>query len=254
MGTLLFSKGVVPGTCLEKLNLTHPRLIEKIHKEYIQAGSTVLVANTFGANRSRLSEKGDLKQLHKINRAGVTLAKRVARYRLVFASVGPLGVKAKNWNQKKKIFCFKEQAQALESAKPDGYLVETMTSLSEAKLAAEAIRSVSKKPLIVSMVPFPKKNQKHYRKISKILRHAGVTCIGFNCGQSPQEAYQALKKLKKCDAGPFCIRSTAGLPSQICSPKLWARWMVKIKKLGVTWMGGCCGTTPGHIKLLLSLS
>ena len=154
MGTILLSQGLNLNSCFELLNLTEPQRILKIHESYVQAGAQVLVTNTFGANPIRLRFHGVLSSLEKINRTGVRLAKKAAQGRFVLASIGPLGIK--RISQREKMSLFQKQVRALEKEKPDGYLIETMVSLEEAKSAVDAVRLISKRPIITCMT-FPKK-------------------------------------------------------------------------------------------------
>lgn len=252
MGTTLLAQGFPLGSCFELLNLTEPNRILKIHKSYLQAGAQVLVTNTFGANPIRLQSLKVLSQLEKINRAGVRLAKKAASGALVFASIGPLGIQ--KTSQRQRISAFQKQAQALEKEKPNGYLVETMTSLLEAQAAVQAVRNVSKRPLIVCLV-FPKKipSRGEMKKIATMLRKAGTTFVGTNCGTGPEQSYQIIKLLSQVDPGPFCVRPSAGLPGQRISPQRFAAWAKKFKKLNCEWIGGCCGTTPEYIRALKRL-
>lgn len=222
MGTLLLAQGFSIHDCLEELNLTHPATIETIHKSYLEVGAEVIITNTFGANRPE-----------RFYRLGVQIAKEAAGSKAkVFASIGPGSTN------------FSRQVRALEKEKPDGYLVETMISLGEAEDAAKAVREISRRSLIVSFAPHAKISS------TKKLRQLGVDLIGVNCGGAggPQEVFTSLQALALIERGPFCARPAAGLPGSCLSPEEFAEWAIKLKKLGCEWIGGCCGTTPEHIR------
>lgn len=224
MGTILLGRGFSLADCLEELNLQHPSLIAEIHRSYIEAGAEVIVTNTFGANRPE-----------RLYRLGVQIAKEAAGTKAkVFASIGPGSAD------------FSQQVRALEEEKPDGYLVETMISLGEAEAAAKAVREISRRSLIVSFAPHAKISS------TKKLRRLGVDLIGLNCGGAggPEEVLTSLQALALIDRGPFCVRPAAGLPGHLVSPEEFAEWGPKFLKLGCDWIGGCCGTTPEHIRAL----
>ncbi len=249
MGTMVLSYGFPLSGCIEHLNLTAPKTILKIHGLYLKAGADTLVANTFGANRIRLSTHRLETQLATINRTGVRLAKQAAKRHpkrkiMVLASIGPLGRKIP---EEKAQRLFEEQVLALEKKSPDGYLIETMTALSEAKAAVSAVRRRSR-ALILACCSFSKKTTKRdLEKASRVLRKAGADVIGLNCGTGPAALYPLARILRKIDPGPLCIRPAAGLPGHISSPRVFAGWVKKFRALGFTWIGGCCGTTPEHI-------
>jgi len=233
-----------------------------MHRSYIQAGAEVIVTNTFGANRPRLAAKRMSGRLEKINRLGVQLAKkaagcsmRAARAVRVWASIGPLGTEARKMSGPVMIRYFREQVRALDRERPNGYLVETMISLAEAEAAARAVREISDRTLCVLMtipVRRDRTSVKTMELISGTLRGAGADRIGVNCGLGPQEVYDSLKILSHVDAGPFCARPAAGRFPDVISPRHFAAWAKKINELGVDWIGGCCGTTPAHIRAIRS--
>ncbi len=247
MGTTLLTQGFSLGSCFELLNLTEPKRILKIHKSYLQAGAQVLVTNTFGANPIRLQSHGVLSQLEKINRAGVRLAKKAAKGRLVFASIGPLGTK--QMSQHQRILYFQKQVRALEKEKPSGYLVETMLSLKEADAATQAVRHISKRPIITCMTFFKIPSRKEMKKIATTLRKSGATILGTNCGTGPEQSYKILKLISQVDPGPFCVRPSAGLPDHRISPQKFESWIPKFQRLNCEWIGGCCGTRSEYIQV-----
>lgn len=256
MGTMLLAHGVPVDACLEALNLRRPGLIEEIHRSYIDAGAESLLANTFGANRVRLTKHRLQNKLAAINRAGIRIAKKAAGRRPVFASIGPLGREARRLSFTEMLKFFREQARALEHESPAGYVIETMTSLGEAEAATSAVRQVSDRTIFALMTKPPHSptlTKEAAEIIATTLRNAGADVIGANCGISPEESYRLLKDLSRVDRGPFAARIAAGLPGRILSPEDFSRWKTKFMKLGCRWIGGCCGTTPAHIRTLKQL-
>ncbi len=252
MGTMLLAHGAPLDSCLEELNLTRSLLVTEIHKRYLDAGARMIVTNSFGGNRLRLRRKANL--LEQLNRAAVRIAHRAAGRRAkVFASIGPLGDRTKKISQREMCRFFKEQVRALEREKPDGYLVETMTSLIEAEAAVLAVRELSDRELLVSMSfprGIPRKKEAMLELISTMLRGAGADVIGINCGFHPEEAFNFLNLFRLYDPGPWLARPAAGIPTRPVFPEEFAKWGARLAALGVTYLGGCCNSTPAHIRVL----
>ncbi len=228
MGTVLMSRGFSVQTRFEEMNESCPDLIREIHRSYIKAGVAVIVANTFRAGDSE-----------KFNRLGVQIAKEATAGKAkVFASIGPRGEKSD----------FLQQVRALEQEKPDGYLVETMMAWDEAEAAAQAVRKVSDRTLIVSFVPTLKEGLK---ESLQRLRQIGVDVIGTNCGRHPQESLAMIRRIASSDPGPWLARPPAGIYPEVLPPEEFADWIKKIANAGTAWLGGCCGTNPTHIKKVL---
>lgn len=252
MGTMLLPH-VPTDTCLEALNLERPRLVEEIHRSYAEAGAALLLANTFGANRPRLSRHRLTARLEAINRAGVRAARRSAGKRPVYASIGPLGMGARKMTFTQMRKFFQEQARALEKEGPDGYLIETMTSLTEAEAAVTAVRGISKKTIMALMTKAPRSaplSAEAAEIIEVTLRSAGADIVGANCGMGPEDSYEMIKAFAQAGDGPFAVRIAGGLPGRVLSPEDFWEWSPRFAKLGCRWIGGCCGTTPAHIRAL----
>ncbi len=253
MGTMLLMHGVPFNSCLEGLNLTRPSLIREIHLSYREAGAEILVANTFGANQPRLLIHRMANRLERINRTGIEIAQSVAGKKNAFASIGPLGPAAKKMPFAEMFHHFREQAKAIESERPAGYLIETMISLTEAEAAVLAVREVSDQT-IIALMTFPELSGRAVGEtmeiVSTTLRSAGVDVLGVNCGRGPEEAFSLLKALSLVDPGPLCARPAAGLPGHILTPEDFSSWGMKFVKMGCRWIGGCCGTTPAHIRAM----
>ncbi|HEX5037212.1 MAG TPA: homocysteine S-methyltransferase family protein [bacterium] len=252
MGTMLLPH-IAPGTCLEGLNIGRPGLVEEIHRSYVDAGAEALLANTFGGNRPRLARHRLQRRLEAVNRAGLHIAKSAAGKRPVYASVGPLGPAAKKMAFSEMRNLFREQALALKKEKPHGYVVETMTSLTEAEAAVAAIRGVSDGRIVVLMTKIPRSaplSAEAAEIISVTLKSAGADVLGANCGAVPEDSYEIIKALSAAGDGPFAVRIAGGLPGRVLSPEDFAEWGPRFAKLGCRWIGGCCGTTPAHIRAL----
>ncbi len=251
MGTLLLTHGAPAGSCLEALNLSRPDLIRAIHRSYVDAGAEVLLANTFGGNRPRLSNHRLAARLEVVNRAGIRIAKQAAGRRPVFASIGPLGAGARRMTLPQMVRLFREQVSALEMEKPAGYVIETMTSLTEAEAATVAARQVSDRT-IMTLMTRPSRagglTPDAASLIAATLRSAGADVIGTNCGASAEDSLELLKALAGADHGPFAVRIAAGLPGHLLEPEDFAERLPQFLKLGCAWIGGCCGTTPAHIR------
>lgn len=252
MGSFLLTHGINPQSCLEELNITDPALILQIHRSYHKAGAQTLVTNTFGANRLRFKDHPSaLRKIEPINRRGIQLAKEAGgRGVSILASIGPLGKDSKKMSSSEMFQVFKEQAIYLEKEKPDGFLIETMSSLGEAEAATLAVREISARS-IFSLMTFPRGIERTLEKtlktISTTLRTAGANVIGLNCGLDPYETLTVFEALTLVDEGPFCVRLTAGHPKNYLKPEDFALLAKKLTKKGCQWMGGCCGTTPAHI-------
>jgi len=248
MGTLLLTHGAPAGSCLEALNLSRPDLIREIHRSYVDAGSEVLLANTFGGNRPRLSNHRLAARLEAVNRAGIRIAKQAARQRRVFASIGPLGQAARRMSFPKMFQAFQEQVLVLEKESPAGYVIETMTSLTEAEAATAAARQVSDGTVMTLLARPLKLTPETAELAAATLRSAGADVIGANCGSSPEDTFSLFQLLRHADEGPLAARISGGTPGHTLSPGAFAEWGLRFKKLGCTWIGGCCGTTPAHIR------
>lgn len=250
---MLLMHGIPLTSCFEELNLTRPRLVEEIHRSYLDAGAEVILANTFGANRPRLFGHHLGKRVETINRSGIRIAKKSAGRKPVYASIGPLGKDARKMTFAEMNGFFKEQAQALEEEEPAGYVIETMASLTEAEAATAAVRQVSDRTIFTLMTRPPKGTDfsgAAAQIVATTLRSVGATVIGANCGTSPEDTYAVLKAFSAVDDGPFAVRISGGAPGQTLLPEDFAGWLPKFAKLGCRWIGGCCGTTPAHIRAL----
>jgi methionine synthase I (cobalamin-dependent)/5,10-methylenetetrahydrofolate reductase len=262
MGTQLYERGVVFNINYEELSLSRPELITRIHEAYVRAGAQVIETNTFGANRFRLQRHGLDGKVPAINAAAVKLARDAARGgAYVVGAVGPtgqslLGVSGEGREQVQE--AFREQIAALVEAGVDAILIETMHQSIEAELALRAARAeVGKVPVIVQISP----NERcelvdgvGVALIGQRLRDLGADGLGLNCSVGPQIVLDAAEKLMNLGL-PISVMPNAGLPHKVddrliyvSTPDYFLRFARRFYKLGVKLVGGCCGTTPEHIK------
>lgn len=263
MGTLLIENGLKAGELPEMWNIEHPDILYKIHKQYVDAGADIISANTFGANRLKLDGTGH--SVEEIITEGVNIAKKATQQAdrdvyvaLDMSTTGKLLEPYGDLPFEEAYDIFKQQAIAGEKAGADLVLLETMGDLYEIKAATLAIKENTELPLIVSMI-FNEKGQlltgADVKTAVFTLEGLGVDMIGLNCGLGPKEMLEHVKEAVKYSSTPILVNPNAGLPecvNGVTSYKVGAEEfsddMEKIAKLGVYCVGGCCGTTPEHIK------
>ena len=266
MGTMLYAKGISLNRCFDELNLTMPHLVKEVHLGYAKAGADVLESNTFGATRLRL-QKFDLgDKVREINLAGVRLAREVAGDDLYVAgSVGPLGLRLEPLGPTSLAEAretFREQIQALVEGGVDLILVETMADLNEAHQALLAARDVCQLPVVVQMTiqddgstPTGTLPEDFTRQLDAW----GADLIGINCSVGPAAVHETLERMAAVTAKKFSAQPNAGLPRTIdgrniylCSPEYMAGYARRFIDAGARLIGGCCGTTPDHIRAIKS--
>lgn len=263
MGTLLIENGLKAGELPEMWNIEHPDILYKIHKQYVDAGADIISANTFGANRLKLDGTGH--SVEEIITEGVNIAKKATQQAdrdvyvaLDMSTTGKLLEPYGDLPFEEAYDIFKQQAIAGEKAGADLVLLETMGDLYEIKAATLAIKENTELPLIVSMI-FNEKGQlltgADVKTAVFTLEGLGVDMIGLNCGLGPKEMLEHVEEAVRYSSTPILVNPNAGLPecvNGVTSYKVGAEEfsddMEKIAKLGVYCVGGCCGTTPEHIK------
>ena len=265
MGTELHARGVSFEGCFDELNLTHPAQVAEVHRAYLEAGADIIQTNTFGANRFKLERHGLEQQVAEINRAGVELARRavLAAYRDVFIAgdVGPLGVRIAPFGRvqpEEARAAFAEQISALCAAGADLLIIETISDLYEAREAILAAREVCALPVIASMT-FTRDDRTLLgddpAKVARGLAEAGADVIGVNCSGGPAQLLRLLKAMRAAvPEGKFSVMPNAGWPEQVggrimypADPEYFGDYAVSFRDTGAMIVGGCCGTTPGHI-------
>lgn len=278
MGTQLMAKGIESGKCNEMLNVESPQIILDIHRSYIQAGSDAVYTNTFGANEITLARHGLADKVEQINAAAVKIAKQAAgKDKYVIGDIGPSGDFLKPLGSLEPQIlknAYAKQAKALYDGGVDGFIIETFMALDEAKVAAEAVKSVCSLPVFATLA-FDAAGNDFRTMMGASVEMAvsefsalGVDAIGFNCGTLKMEQYlqlaQKFAKLLSDVAVPATAKHIAllakpngGKPELVdgravykLSDKDFADWLEKIHKAGAVLIGGCCGTTPGHIKAM----
>lgn len=265
MGTMLHARGVGFDKCFDELNLTNPIAVAEVHREYIEAGAELVITNTFGANRYKLSKHGLQDDVAEINRAGVELAKRVvsASFKdvLIAGDVGPLGVRIAPYGRVKleeAREAFAEQIQALAHAGADLILIETMSDLYEIQEAIKAAKENTSLPVIAS-VTFTRDDRTLLGddpvKVAHRLVAAGADVIGVNCSGGPSQLLRILKQMRQAEPNSkFWVKPNAGWPEQVSGRIMYpadadyfGEYALQFREAGANIVGGCCGTTPQHI-------
>ncbi len=268
MGTELYSKGVFINRCFDELNLSSPAMVKEIHQEYVKVGAEILETNTFGANRMRLGAFGLAEKLVDINREGVRLAREAARdSAYVAGAMGPLGVRIEplgptSFAEARAIF--REQAEALLDAGVDLIVLETFSDLSEIREAIHAVREVvGPEMVIVSQVTIDDDGRMPdgtaTETFTRELDHLPTDAIGLNCSVGPKATLETIERMVLYSTKPISVMPNAGLPTKVegrniylCSPEYMSQYTRRFLWAGAKIVGGCCGTTPEHIKLIHS--
>jgi homocysteine S-methyltransferase len=263
MGTTLYARGISFSQCFDALNLSRPELVSEIHQAYLEAGAEIIETNTFGANRYRLAEADHADDLRAINEAGVRLARKVAGYRtLVAGSIGPLGkhlAPIGTLKPEEAAAAYLEQAEVLAGAGVDFLVIETITNLDEMLAAVRAIQPLGLP--IVALMTFSEEAKtlvgNKPREVALTLTKEGVAALGANCSVGPLGILEVLENLVPAAGVPVVAMPNAGLPRLVggrylylSSPEYMADFARKAVDLGAAAVGGCCGTTPEHIKAL----
>ncbi|MGZ8832530.1 MAG: bifunctional homocysteine S-methyltransferase/methylenetetrahydrofolate reductase [Thermoanaerobaculia bacterium] len=264
MGTMLYSKGVFINKCYDELNLRNPEMVLEVHKQYVKAGAEILETNTYGANRVKLTSFGLAEELREINMAGAALARKAAGdSRYVAGAIGPLGIRIEPYgptslDEAREIF--REQATALRDGGVDLFVLETMSNIAEMEQAIYAVRDVCTLPIIAQMT-IGTDGRTVYgdtpRVIAQRLDAAGADVIGLNCSVGPDVMLDAIEEISAVTAKKISCQPNAGLPRDVAgrqmymaSPDYMAKYAKRLIHKGVKFLGGCCGTTPEHIKTM----
>ena len=262
MGTMLYAKGVFINKSFDALNLTQPNLVAEVHQEYVRAGADVIETNTFGANRIRLGSFGLADRLHEINEQGATIARRAAREQAYVAgAIGPLGVRIEPWGKTgvdEARGYFREQAQALADGGVDLFILETFRDLNEIGAAIDAVRSVSDQPIVAQMTTEEDGNTLDGtppERFTPDLERRGATIIGLNCAVGPAPMLDTIERMAAVTSRRLSAQPNAGQPRDVegrniylCSPEYMASYARRFVLHNVRLVGGCCGTTPEHIR------
>src|SRR5579863_3191517 len=268
MGTMLYSRGVFINRCFDELNLSQPDLVRQIHQEYVKAGAEIIETNTFGGSRPRLAAFGMAEKLKAINLAGVKLAREAAKdTAFVAGAVGPLGVRIEplgptSFAEARE--AFREQIEALVDAGVDLLILETFANLDELREAVLAAREVAGPDLtVIAQVTIDDFGHlpggTDPETFTRLMDSWPVDAIGLNCSVGPKTTLETIEQMMAFTTKPISAMPNAGLPMRIegrniylCSPEYMAQYARRLLWAGVKVIGGCCGTTPEHIKLIRS--
>jgi homocysteine S-methyltransferase len=278
MGTTLYARGVFINRCYDELNISQPDLVRSVHEEYLQAGAELIETNTFGANSFRLLRYGFQDQVFAINQAGARLARQAveqlhekqAGIAWVAGSIGPLGVHLEPLGKTsldEARAAFAEQIRGLAAGGPgvgvDLLVIETIVALNEAEQAIKAAREVAPRLPILALITVDEDanclDGSSPEVAASRLTAWGVDAIGCNCSAGPATVLTALERLAAATSLPLVAMPNAGMPRAVdgrniylCSPEYMASFARKFLKTGAQFIGGCCGTTPNHIRAMKS--
>lgn len=270
MGTMLYGCGVFINRCYDELNVTDPDLIRSVHTQYLQAGAQLIETNTFGANAIRLEHFGLRDRVRDFNRAGVALARQcVEAHRekqgadtFVAGAIGSLGLalaQAEESVRQKAFEAFAEQIEVLRESGVDLLLFETMMSVAEAEIAVRAAHEAAPELKRVVLVTVNDEavclDGSTPETFAKRLSALGADAIGCNCSTGPHAVLKAIEGMRPHTELPLVAMPNAGLPRSVegrhiylTSPEYMGSFAAKLVRAGASWVGGCCGTTPAHIR------
>ncbi|NDD64009.1 MAG: bifunctional homocysteine S-methyltransferase/methylenetetrahydrofolate reductase [Acidobacteria bacterium] len=271
MGTMIYNKGVFINASYDELNLTSPDLIADIHRAYVKAGAEIIETNTYGATRLKLAQQGLDEKLRDINLAAVRIARKAAaeaRHEVYVAGViSPLGVRIEPYgptSREEARQMIREQAALLVEGGVDCFVLETFHDLAEMHEAILAVREVSDLVIFAQMTineegstAYGTPPEVFAPQLDKWLGSGGMDVIGLNCSVGPQIILEAIEKMQSHTTLRLSAQPNAGLPRDVggrqiylASPEYLARYAKWLISAGVKFIGGCCGTTPEHIKLM----
>lgn len=266
MGTMIYSRGVFINRCFDELNLSAPSMVKEIHEEYIKAGAEIIETNTFGATRLRLANYGLGDKVEAINRAGAKIAKQAAEGKpgvFVAGAMGPLGVHLEPLGPTSFAEArdsYREQAESLVDAGVDLIVLETISSIAEMREALGAAREVAGKQMVlIAHLTIDDFGYLHdgtdTETFAKFLDASPADVVGINCSVGPKATLETLEKVMLYTKKPLSAMPNAGHPTKVegrniylSSPEYMAQYARRMIWAGVKIVGGCCGTTPEHIK------
>lgn len=264
-GTQLQARGLEVGECPDSWNLLHPERVAEVARAYVQAGSQVILTNTFGSNRLILERSGLGEHVAEINRIGAEVSKRAAGAEaLVFASMGPSGkmLLAEEVTEEELLKAFVEQATALAEGGADAIVIETMSELTEARLAVQAAKGTGLSVVACMVYDCGSKKDRTMTGVTpeeaaKALTEAGADVIGANCGQGIEGFVSICARLRAATPLPLWIKPNAGLPEMVgdkavyrTTPEEFAGTVPALLEAGARFIGGCCGTDPNFIRAI----
>ncbi len=267
-GTELQKLGLEPGSSPDQWNLTHPEKVARVARSYVDAGSSIILTNTFGANRFFLARHGLESRLEEINRRGAEISREAAGSRvLVFGSMGPTGtLLVEGEVAEMEIFdSFRRQAEALWRGGADALLIETLSDAAEMKIAARAAREAAPLPLVLSMT-FDSGKEKMQTMMGvgpeqavSAMEEAGAWMLGANCGAGPDLYVKICRRMRAVTSKPIWVKANAGIPKvqgdSLVYPQdadTFAGFAGDLRDAGANVIGGCCGTSPEYIRRLVA--
>jgi homocysteine S-methyltransferase len=276
MGSMLYGRGIFINRCYDELNVTQPELVREVHLEYLQAGAAVIETNTFGANRVRLERHGLEDRALEFNRAGIKLARecvnqmreKQASEAYVAGAIGPVGVRLgadSKVSEAEAYAAFAEQVRALAEGGPgvgaDLLIVETVMAMNEAQLALRAAKTEGAGLPVIAMVTVGEDGNcldgTSPEDAARLLEGWGADAVGANCSEGPAIVLATIERMRKATGLPLAAMPNAGAPRAVegrhlylTSPEYMASFARKFVKAGARFVGGCCGTTPQHIRAM----
>ncbi len=264
MGTELYNRGVFVNICYDELNLTNPDLVRAVHEEYVAAGAEIIETNTFGANPVKLSGFNLDDRTEEINRAAAKLAIGAAtRNVAVLGAVGPLGIRIEPYgptSRDEAVELFNRQVQGLIEGGVHGFVLETFSDLDEIHAAYRAVRELSDLPIISQMSFGDDGNTSYGTSVETAARKLadwGADVVGLNCSVGPAAMLDGVVRMAQVTDLPISVQPNAGLPRNVgdrkiylAAPEYMARYAARMIEAGARYVGGCCGTTPDHVKTI----
>jgi homocysteine S-methyltransferase len=264
MGTMLYARGIFLNRSFDELNLTQPDLVAEVHQAYVRAGADVVETNTFGANRVKLAAFGLSDRVHAINVAGARIARHAARDQAYVAgAIGPLGVRIEPWGKTgvdEAEAYFREQAEALIEGGVDLFVLETFRDVNEIGAAIRAVRALGSLPIVAQMTTEEDGNSLDGvapETFVPELEERGADLVGLNCSVGPAAMLETLERMSSVAHVKLSAQPNAGRPREIegrnlylCTPDYMASYARRFINAGVRLVGGCCGTTPEHIRAI----
>lgn len=269
MGTMLFEAGLQFGDPPEAWNLEHPDRVQAIHRAYLDAGSQIILTNTFGGNRFRLGMHNLQAKVPELNRAAVEIAREAAREAggraLVAGDIGPSGgilLPVGEMQFAEAVAGFAEQAAALVAGGADVIWIETMSDLEEVRAAIEGVRQASPRLPIIASMTFDTRGHTMMgvtpEEAVRALSGWGAAAVGGNCGNGPDEILAVVQKMRAAAPGVVLVaKANAGLPElqngravYSAGPKVMADYALAVSAAGAHIVGACCGSTPDHVRAM----
>ena len=267
MGTMLYAKGFFLNVCYDELNLKEPQLVQEVHEAYLRAGAEILETNTFGANPVKLGGHALAERTEEINRAAAELARRAADGRAsVVGAIGPLGLRIEPFgptSRDEAMALFARQARGLLDGGVDGFVLETFGDMEEIHQAIRAVQSLCDLPIVAQMT-IGDDGATAYgtapEAFAPELARWGAAVVGVNCSVGPHGVLEAVERMARATDRPLSAQPNAGLPRAVgdrriylSSPEYMANYARRMIAAGARFVGGCCGTTPDHIKKIRDL-